>query len=304
MKPLMERFERLLEFAPEEEVDLYSKKQLRKRLFNWKNRDREYLCKIDYFVNGKEYTSLAESIYQIEDLKKIKLKFIKPNLEGDWHFSKPTKELMEKKGKGVFKTFNYDPYSLEKWTSASKVKTEKVMVRAYLTKYFAPISIKTKSQYHHARDVPARYVPELKNLEDLWADFRDGVVPLEMRLCVYTQNKRYAYIIDAIGDGQIPHPLNHISLPNEAQREPIDYMHIDRILAKYDLPELLKKILELLFHSHELSLPDIAHYFKMGTKVAENSLNSLVNKGLVEVRKNVYYKISMENVRETARSLK
>lgn len=300
----MERFKKLLEFAPNEEVDKYSKKQLQKRLFNWKNKDKEYLCKIDYFVNGKEYTSLSEAIYKLDELNKIKLKFINPDLDGDWHFSKPTKELMEKDGKGLCKTFNYDPYSFGRWTNASKVNAEKVMVRAYLTNFFVPISIKTKSQYHHSQDVPAQYVPELKHLKDIWSDFKDGVIPLELRLCVYTKDKRYSYLIDAVGDGQIPHPLNHVSLPKEADRDPIDYMHLDRILATLDIPELLKKILELLFHSKEMSLPDIAHYFNLNQKVAKNSLSSLVNRGLVGVNKNVYYKLSIENVRETAKSLR
>lgn len=302
MQAVMERFEKLLEFAPQEEVDKYAKKQLKKSLFNWNNRDKNYLSRIEYFVNGKEYTSLSESIYHIDELEKIKLKFINPDLDGDWHFSKPTKELMEKDGKGVCKTFNYDPYSFEKWTNATKINTERVMVRAYLTNFFVPISIKTKSQYHHSQDVPPQYIPELKHLQDLWSDFKEGVIPLELRLCIYTKNDRYSYIIDSVGDGQIPHPLNHVSLPNEAERKPIDYMHLDRILARLDIPELLKNILELLFHSKEMRLSDIAHYFDLSQKVAKNSLNSLVNRGLLDVRKDAYYKLSIENVKETANS--
>lgn len=304
MNYLMERFEKLLELAPKEEVDQYAKKQLKKRLFNWKNKRRKYLCEIDYFVNGKEYTSLTESIYRLENLEKIKLKFIKPDLDGDWHFSKPTKELMEKSGKGVAKTFNYDPYSFQKWRNSLKVNIEKVMVRGYLTKFFVPISIKTKSQYHHAQDVPTQYTPELKHLKGLWSDFRGGIIPLELRLCVYTKDRRYSYLIDTVGDGQIPHPLNHVSLPDEVDRASIDYMHIDRILAKLDMPELLKNILELLFHCYEMSLPDIAHYFNLNVNVAKNSMSSLVNKDLVAMKKSNYYKIDMEYVRETAKSLK
>lgn len=304
MNSLMERFEKLLEFAPDDEVDVYSKKQLKKRLYRWKNSEKSSLCDIDYFVNGKEFTSLSESIYHVDKLDKIKLKFIRPDLDGDWHFSKPTKELMEKSGKGVAKTFNYDPYSFQKWRNSLKVNIEKVMVRGYLTKFFVPISIKTKSQYHHAQDVPKQYIPELKHLKGLWSDFREGVIPLELRLCVYTKDRRYSYLIDAVGDWQMPHPLNHISLPDEVDRAPIDYMHIDRILANLDIPELLKNILELLFHCYEISLPDIAHYFNLNDNVSKNSISSLVNKNLVAMKKSNYYKIDMENVRETAKSLK
>ncbi|MGM0404846.1 MAG: hypothetical protein ACQEQM_01725 [Thermoplasmatota archaeon] len=304
MNSVMERFEKLLEFAPQDEVDVYSKKQLKKRLYRWKNTEKSSLCDIDYFVNGKEYTSLCESIYHVDELEKMKLKFLRPDLDGKWNFSTPTKELMEKNGKGLCKTFDYDPYSLEKWTKVSKMNMEKVMVRAFLTKFFVPISIKTVSQYHHAQDVPPQYIPGLKNLDLLWKDFKTGVIPLEIRLSVYTKNERYSYIIDVIGDKQRPHPLNSISLPTKADREPIDYMHIDRILARLDIPKLLKNILEFMFHSNEVSLPDIAHYFNLNANVAKNSMKSLVNKGFVNVRKNAYYKIDMGYVRETAKSLK
>ncbi len=302
MNSVKERFENLLEFAPDEEVDQYAIKQLKKKLFSWKNDKTGYLCNIDYFVNGKEFTSLSQAIYKLDKLKKIKLKFIKPDLDGDWHFSKPTKEIMEKDGKGICKTLEYDPYSFNKWKNASQINTEKVMVRGFLTNYFVPISIKTKSQYHHAQDIPDQYIPDLKNLKELWSDFRKGVLPLEMRLCIYTKNERYAYIIDTIGDAQRSHPLNHISMPKEANREPIDYMHIDRILARSDISELLKNILETLFHTDELSLADVAHYFNMGQKVAQNSLKSLVSRGLVKKRKDAYYSVSIDGIRETVKS--
>ena len=304
MNSLMERFEKLLEFAPDDEVDVYSKKQLKKRLYRWKNSEKSSLCDIDYFVNGKEFTSLSESIYHVDKLDKIKLKFIRPDLDGKWNFSTPTKELMEKSGKGVCKTFDYDPYSLEKWTQLSKMNMDKVMVRAFMTKFFVPLSIKTVSQYHHAQDIPPQYIPGLKNLKELWNDFKTGVIPIEIRLSAYTKDERYVYIIDVIGDKHRPHPLNSISLPTKSKRKPIDYMHIDRILARYDIPDLLKNILELLFHSKELSLPDITHYFNLSSNVAKNSMKGLVTRGFVNVRKSVYYKIDMDNIRETAKSLK
>lgn len=293
-----ERLERSLEFAPEKERDKYSLKQLRKRMFEWHNQEVDYLSTLEYFINGSEYTSILEALHLEEELDKIKIKFLKPNLEGKWAFSRPTKEILEKGGKGVSKTFDYDPTSLDKWRNAREPISEKVMVRGCISDFFVPISIKTKSQYHHAEDIPRLYDPNVKKLSELWEDIRGGVIPFEMRLFLYTKKRRYVYIIDPINDKQKPHPLCDVPYTDLKDREPIEYMHFDKVLVNLDIPTLIKKIFELIFEVGETMPSQIAHNLNINNRVAENSIDSLFSKGFLKKRKQVYYSIDMEKVKE------
>ncbi|MGM0509824.1 MAG: hypothetical protein ACQESD_01675 [Thermoplasmatota archaeon] len=298
-----ERLERCLEFAPEEECDEYALKQLRKRMFEWYNEKVNYLASLEYFVNGVEYPSLLEALYLEEHLEKVKIKFLKPNLDGNWAFSRPTKEIMEKGGKGVSKTFDYDPTSLDKWRNAKVPKNEKVMVRAYMSDFFVPISIKTKSKYHHAEEIPRQYDPKLKKLSEVWDDMRNGVIPIEIRLFLYTKEGRYPYIIDPIKDMQKPHPLCNVPYADLKDRAPIEYMHFDKVLAYIELPPLIKKIFELIFEVGEIMPSQVAHNLKVNESVAKNSINSLFSKGFLKKRKDIYYSIDMEKVKERSQEI-
>lgn len=297
----LERVKGLLRFAPEEEVDQHSKKNLKSRLYKWKNRNEDYLADLEYFINGKEYPSLIDGIIDQEELEKMKIKFLRPNLDGEWLYSTPTMEIMEKFGRGLAKTFEYDHRSFDKWAGAGNANKEEVMVRGYISDHFFPVSIKTKSQYHHAEEVPNFYEPRLKKLRDLWDDLRSGVVPFKIRLCLYTKKDRYAYVIDPIADKQRPHPLNETSVINDVDHEPMEYMHLDHLLAGLDIDRILKYILEFVFENGELSLPDIAHTFDLKEKIAQNNMDSLESRGLVSKRKDIYYSIDMESISEIAK---
>lgn len=297
MENFKEKYYRLLELAPREEVDEYAKKQLKKRLLEWYNKEKNYLVSLEYFVNGKEFDNLMSGVYNIEHLEKMKVKFLRPDLDMEWNFTRPTKELLEKEGKGLCRSFDYDYRSLNKWVAANKMHNEKVMVRAHISDFFEPISIKTKSQYHHAEEVPQRYQPRLKTLSGLWQDMRCGVLPFEIRLSLYTPEDRYLYLIDPVADMQKPHPLSHVTYERE-RREAIDYLHFDTVVARIGLPKLVRNIMEFIFECGEKTLPDVAHTFNVAEKIAQNSVQSLVSKGLVKKRKDVYYHISMETIRE------
>lgn len=233
----------------------------------------------------------------------MKVKFLKPNLDGKWNFSRPTKELKEKDGKGICTSFDYDPTSLDKWAKASKSHHDKVMVRAFITKFFVPISIKTKSKYHHAEEIPRQYEPKLSKMKNLWTDMRKGVLPLEIRFSLYTKNDRYTLIMDPFEDKLKPHPLSDITLIQNVDRNSIEYLNFDKLLANIDLPPLMKNILELLFEADEMRLFDIAHSFNMDRNVAENNLKSLESRGLVEKSKRVHYSINMDKIFEKAEKI-
>ncbi|MFP3871873.1 MAG: helix-turn-helix domain-containing protein [Candidatus Natronoplasma sp.] len=299
----LERAERFLELAPESEVDEYALDKLKKRLYRWKNAKVEYLTDLEYYINGKRFDDLLNAFLEIEDLKKAKIKFLNPTIEGPWNFSKPTKELKEKEGKGVCKTFDYDPTSIDSWIEAEYTNFEKVMVRAFIPDFYAPISIQTKSQYHRAEEVPRQYDPHLKKLKGLWDDIRTGVLPLCLRFSLYTKNERYSILIDPINNKMKPHPLGSISRVDPVDREPIDYMNFDKVLAPMEFPQLVKNILELLFETGRMSIFDIAAQLNMDQNVAKNNLKSLEKEELVKREKDVYYKINMDTVEKVAGEL-
>ncbi len=298
-----EEFEKIYEFmdlAPESEFDDYAKDKLKNKVYEWKNADVEYLADLEYFVNGKSFDGLLNAFLEVEDLEKFEMRFLKPNTDGEWHFSKPTKVLKEKEGKGVCETFDYDPTSLNKWAEAEQSKIEKVMIRAFITDFFVPISIQTKSKYHKAEEIPRQYDPHVKKLSELWSDIREGVLPLCIRFCLYTQSKRYSLLIDLINDKMRPHPLSELTRIKRKDRDPVDYMVFDRVLAWMDFPDLTKKIMEILFENGETTVFDIADCLNMEENVAKNNLKSLESKDFVTKRKDINYDINMDKVKDIA----
>jgi len=303
MEEELERAKRFLKLAPEDEVDEYALDKLKNRLYRWGNAEEKYLANLEYYINGKRYDDLLSAFYEIEDLKKIKIKFLKPNIEGKWNFSKPTKEIKEKDGKGVCKTFEYDPKSLDGWIDAEYSNFEKVMVRAFISDFFVPISIRTKSQYHRAEEIPRQYDPKLKKLRGLWSDIRSGVLPFGIRLSLYTKTQRYSLLIDPMDNKMKPHPLSPVTMVDTVDRNPLEYMNFDKVLANMDFPGLVKNIFELLFETGETSIFDIAGQLNMDRNVAKNNLKSLEKEDLVKRMKDVYYKINMDELEKVAEEL-
>lgn len=304
MEEKLEKTYEFLEVTAEPEVDEYAKNKLKNKIYEWKNADIEYLADLEYFVNGKSYDELLKAFVEVEGVEKFKVRFLKPNTDGEWHFSKPTKELKEKGGRGICETFDYDPTSLNKWAQAKHSKTEKVMVRAFITDFFVPTSIQTKSEYHRAEEIPRQYDPHLKKLKELWSDIRSGVLPFGIRFCLYTKSDRYSLLIDPILDKMKPHPLSGLTRIEQKDRDPVHYMIFDRVLAWMEFPDLTKKIMELLFENGKTALPDVAAGLNMEQNVAENNLKSLKAEGFVKREKEVHYKINMDKVESVADKLK
>ncbi len=303
MEEIFEKYRRLMEFAPEEEVDEYSMKQLDQKIYRWHNAEREYLVNLEYFINGKSYSSILDGLYSEPDLRKLKIRFFKPDLKGRWTFTRPPKELMEKDGKGVYRYFEYDPTRLNGWSSTGKVINEMVMVRGYLTDFFVPMSIKSKSRYHHAQEIPRQHEPSLKKLSTLWTDFRCGILPFGIRLCLYTPEERFSITIDPMMNKLMPHPLYNANYHNRVRHSPIDYMIFDAVLASIDMPTLGKKVFEYVFECGDTTAPDVAHVFNIQTKIAENNLQSLINRNMLKNRKEYYY-IDMDEIKDQGKKKK
>ncbi len=303
MNEVIKDAKKLLELSPDHEIDEYALEKLKNRLYRLNNRNIEYLAKIEYYINGKGYDNLLRGFYEVDELKKIKFKFLEPNIEGAWNFSKPTKELKEKEGKGICETFDYDPTSLNNWLESEHADMEKVMVRAFVSDFYVPISILKKSQYHHAEEIPRQYDPVLMKLNDLWSDVRSGVLPMEIRFSLYTQTGRYSLVIDPINNKMKPHPLGYVSSVDSVDREPLDYMIFDKILAYMEYSPLVKSIFELLFETEEMSISDVAGRLNMDHNIAKNNLISLESGGFVEKKKEMYYRINMDDLKKMAEDL-
>lgn len=303
MKDKLEKMKNLLNLSVESEFDEYAEKNLRKRIYKLKNTNIDYLSDLEYFINGKRYESIIDAFYEVEQIEKIKMKFLNPNLEGSWNFSKPVKELKEKEGRGVCETFEYDPTSLDKWSRAKHSDMEKVMVRAFIEDFYVPVSIKTKSKYHRAEEIPRQYDPHLKIFQELWKDIRSGIYPFVIRLCLYTKSERYPLLLDTISDKLRPHPLGAATKVKRVERDPLEYMKFDRFYAWVDLPLLPKRILELLFETQKMTVFDVADCLNLDKKVAENNLDSLSTKDFLNKEENISYEINIDKIKEVVDSL-
>ncbi len=303
MEHKVEKIKKIMSLSEDTEFDEYAENQLKDRLYKWKNKEIEYLSDLEYFINGKKYDSLLDAFYQVENLDKIKINFLKPNLDGPWNFSTPTKELKAKEDKGVCQTFEYDPTSLDKWSNANSPKVEKTMIRAFILDFYVPISISKKSEYHRAEEIPRQYEPRLKLLKQIWQDVREGVFPFVIRLSIYTQNDRHSLLLDTLNDKLRPHPLGDVTRIKRAEREAIDYLNFDKVYAWLDIPLISKKIFELLFEAKEMTIFDLADCLNMDKNVAENNLASLKNRGYIDKKKEIYYEPNMEKIKKKADEL-
>lgn len=303
METFKERCKKIMEFADQEEFDEYAEQNLNKKLYSWKENFREPIASLDYFVNGKEYSSLMEALYKEEVLSKIKINFLKPSLSGKWNFSKPTQSIMERSGKALLRTLDFKPDSLNPWANARRIKEEKVMLRAYISDFYVPMSIQTKSRFHHAQEIPRQFDPHLKKMAGLWRDVRRGVIPFEIYVCAYTPKDRYIYVINVMGDAQMPHPLHKIPYHHKVDRPPLEYMIFDTVIAHVEFPELVKKMWLFIFECGETTVPDLAHKFNVPNQIAQNNLNAMISKNLISVRKDIYYNVNMEEVNKRASKL-
>ena len=284
MADALEICQAILRLGPEEEVDLHAEKEMKRAFLEYRTAKKIPLAKAVYMINGKEYESLLEAILKEDILENAGIRFVKPNLKENWDYNTPTKTIaLMGKGMGWVEHFSYDAFSLNKWDRDQHIQRDNVMIRGFLTKFYYPESIKSKSVDPLA--APKRhYIPKVRLLEDLWQHIRKtGMVPLEIRVCTYTKNQRFTYELDLINDymlkdfrgGQAP-------LRNKAERTAVDYLNFDTVLAATDMKEIVKKTFTNLFEMEKATAFDISHSMGITDQMAVNALNSIYHRGLAE----------------------
>jgi len=275
---------KIIDFSQTEEIDLFAEKQLRKALVEYKSMKKTPLAEIRYIVNGKKFTSLLEAMLEFEELETLEIHFFKPKMSENWDYNVPTKKLvLLGHGLGGVQVFDYDPYSLKKWDGSQSMKKEKVMIRGFITQFYYPQSIKSKTAGIDQGEVRL-FVPALKTLEMVWKDVREsGVLPIQLHISAFTPDNRYNYELDLTNDTVLKDFRGGVvPLRSRAERESIDYFNFDKILASTDMRDLVKKVFITLFDMNDITPIDIALSFKITDTMAKNSLDALVTRGLAD----------------------
>ena len=308
MTGTLELCQAILRLGPEEEVDFHAEKELKRNFLEYKAAPKKALAGTMFLVNGKEYGSLIEALAKEEELENAGIRFLKPNLKENWDYNTPTKTIaLMGKGMGWVEHFSYDGYSLSKWDKQQHIQRENVMIRAFVTKFYYPESIKTKSEDPLAGPI-RHYIPKLLLLEELWEHIRStGMVPFEIRVCTYTKNSRYTYDLNLVNNtllkdfrgGQAP-------LRNKAERTVIDYLNFDTIFAATDMKDMVKRSFINLFEMEKATAYDISQSMNVTDTMAMNALSSIAHRGLAEKEgaapREIYF-INPEALAEQAKQL-
>lgn len=284
MTDALELCQAILRFGPEEEVDFHAEKEMKHALLEYRAAPKRALASTIFMINGREYLSLLEALISEPVLETAGIRFLKPNLDENWDYNTPTKTLaLMGKGMGWLEHFSYDAFSLSKWDRQEHITRENVMIRGFVTRFYYPESIKSKSRDPLA--APKRlYIPRVLLLEELWSHIRrTGMVPFEIRVCAYTKDARYTYDLDLVNNtmlkdfrgGQAP-------LRNRASRTAMDYLNFDTIFAATDMKVIVKKAFVNLFEMEKATAFDISHSMGITDQMAMNALNSIVYRGFAE----------------------
>ncbi len=279
-----DQWEDLLAFAPEEEVDAYARKQLRQALKEYTSRSPPHLARISYVTNGMRYLSFPVAIQEVDEPHDFQILFYKPELKMNWDFNLPVKEVhVGQKGMGWMKYFNYDPFSLNKWGDFQYAKKKTVMLRAFMEHYFVPESIKTASKTL-GEEKQRSYIPRLRMMDELWHDVRSGVIPFQIKVCIYTKQDRYTFSLNLV-EGTLIQDFRagKVSPKNLVRRKPMDSLLFDEVFASIDLPPLPRKVMRIAFESKTISVPEVSHIFGVSSQMAENNLKSLQSRGIIKM---------------------
>ncbi len=299
MMDILEKCEAVIRLGPEEEVDAYALKEMRKRVKAHMQRDYRYLSDVLFVINGKRYESLLDALLEIDAVKSIDVSFIKPDINENWDFNRPTKIIKAIEGGfGGVAFFNYDPKAIDKWAKAGELIEKKAMIRVFPVDVYVPRSIATMSKYVQ-EDPPRPIVPDLWTMEYAWKKMKGlGALPMVVRICVYTKEDRFSYDIDII-KGKLIRDFRAERMPvtRKKSRTPEEYFYFDRIYASEDMPSLTRNIFEAIFESEGMTASDISHFFRITPDMAKNNIRALLSRGLLESEgqpPNETYKVSIE----------
>jgi hypothetical protein len=307
MPELMEQCEKLLDFAPPQMVDNYAKRHLAQELKKFQNTKGEPLADVTYKVDGKPFSSLLDALYEIESWKELEIRFYHPNLEIIWEYDTPTKIIkINAAGKGALMIFPIDPFSLSQWDPSQEPKIEPAMFSGYLTHFYSPESI--KSQGNKVDEKPLIPPKPLCSPHELWQDIRKkGIVPFQLTLCAYSKEKRYIYQLDVLNNKFLMDFRNgKIPIANRKYRNSLDYYHLDHFLSTMELPDLAKKVLQIIFELENVEVADIEIGLGITEKMAINNVSALAKRGILDTigkPPKAKYVINLNNMKELSDSL-
>jgi len=255
---------KLLSFAPFFQVDDHAEKRLRQSIdIHIGESKEEDIASIRFIVNGKEYPFIYDAIADVKEPKETEIIFSDLHYNPSWLFNIPTmgmKILPEGVGYLVMK----EPAQSD--DEDGKMANVKAMFRGYIPKHYRPQSLKAElSNTSEELDV----MPYgLQRLEQHWGKIREeGVIPILLRICAYTQTTRHAYMLDLYRNKLIrDYREDKIPQVNHLQRQGLQFFHVDKIMTMKDVPELSKKIFEIVFESKEVSGSDLAYMLHVNEK--------------------------------------
>ena len=281
---VLEKCEAVIRMGPEDEVDEYAIKEMRKRVKAHMQKEHRYLSDVAFIINGKMYESLLDALLEVDSIKSIDIAFLRPDINENWDFDRPTKIIKAIEGGfGGVAFFNYNPKAIDKWANAGELIEKKAMIRVFPVDVYVPRSIATMSKYVQ-EDPPRPIVPDLWTMEYAWMKMKElGALPLTVRVCVYTKEERFSYDIDII-KGKLIRDFRAERMPvtRKAVRDPEDYFYFDRIYASEDLPPLTRNIFEAIFESDGFTAADISHFFNITMDMANNNIRALLKRGLLD----------------------
>jgi hypothetical protein len=276
-------FEALVAYAPKTVHDGFSQKNFRRSVSEYAQRRPSSLARVRWTADGKPYRSLAAILREETAPEKVAIVVYEPRQDPQaWEFTTPMALVTtDAPGGGKVVTFRYNPHRVPPWDPHDPGTEEPCVVRFSFRESYVPRSIRQETEANEGRP-PAPPAFELFSLEEMFRFVHaTGVVPFRIGLHLYTRATRLRYELDLIHNVVLADPrAGRFSLEDRVERSARMCHGIDRFVARGSLPLLPRRVLELLFDSRGLSVPDVSVILGVSPELAKAALESLVGRQL------------------------
>ncbi|HLF06813.1 MAG TPA: hypothetical protein VI893_06555 [Thermoplasmata archaeon] len=285
MVTLLEKCTALLEHAPPEDVDDHARRQLATKVFDWENRKKGELAMVAFRADGQPSGTLYDLFEARPRPDTMDLMFYNFIKSESWDYNLPTSRLtILPKGFGFIYHFEYHQFKTddEKWDESKFIQT-KCMIRAWISSFFVPENIKTKLR----EDAPKRlWTPPVVSPQELWEGaLQRGVVPLVVRMLVYTKKRRHAFEINLLRNTLLKDfRAGTFPAAGFAPRDMEVYPEFDKWHSSLDIPEIPRRIMEMAFEAGRITPRDVMHVFGTTHQAAVSNIDVLVNRGILSVQ--------------------
>lgn len=274
-------FEALAAFAPSGVHDGFSQKNFRKMLFEQAQRNSPAISRVRWTADGHPEPSLAAILRAPSPPERLGVVFFEPKADPQaWEFTTPTAMVtFDAQGGGKVLTFRYDPHAVSPWDPHDPGREEPCVVRFSVRESYIPRSIKQEQQANEGHP-PTPPPFELFSLAEFSKFVRaTGVVPFRVALCLYTSRTRLRYEIDLLHNRLLSDPrAGRFSIEDAVERSARICHGLDRFVARGALPLLPRRVLEHLFDSRGLTVPDVSVILGVAPELARAALDSLVGR--------------------------